>query len=605
LEKWEKNREALKRFFPDLEKKIAETAPEKLDIESSGSGEPTARLDGRYLHSARDPAREARRLAAAAGGEGADTAFALLGFGLGYMAEALAALYPSSILIIVEKRLSILRAAFECRDLGALFAKRLVFALGDNPDAVSAALLAAAPKKIKRVHSPALQGADGDFYREVERRIENWRSKDAVNEATLLRFGKRWVKNQAANLAAIRELPGVAELAGQFDFPVLLLAAGPSLNELAGKTAALRERCVVVAVDTALRFLQQERAPPDFAISVDPQYWNTRHLDRCLPEDTVLVAESAVYPAALRGRSPRRTFLCGSLYPLGGFIEARTGAKGRLGAGGSVASSAWDFAAALVSRAASPAMFIAGLDFAFPGFQTHYKGALFEEIALITAGRFSPAEDKSFHALRDAAPFFAVAADGGRVLTDRRLSLYASWFESRLLNLSGFRCARLSGRALAIKGMDTTGIEDVLALPPRRAEITRRTEEVLDGVFQKWDAGDAPRVRAERYDAAYSALLGGLEAAARLARSVLSEISAFERSNRSGGGRGGRGEDALVRKISALNDALLQSDVKAIAGFLFPPYRGAPPDSFSRYLEVTREIYSELSNCLDFILSQL
>jgi hypothetical protein len=596
-----KNMAALQRFFPVLEQKLSETAAEDIVIETAASGEATARFDGRYLHSARDPVREARRLAAAAAanaaGNTAETAFVLLGFGLGYTAEAAADLSPQSLIIVVEKRPGILRSAFECRDLSGLLAKRIVFVLGDDSAAINAALRTA-PKKLSLIRNSAMQAADCEFYREVERNIENWRTKEKVNEATLRRFGKRWIKNQAANLEAIRDLPGVGLLAGQFDFPVLLLAAGPTLSELKGKIAALKDRCIIAAVDTALRFLMYENAAPDFVVSVDPQYWNTRHLDRCLPEESVLVAESAVYPAVLRGRTAGRTFLCGSLYPLGSFIEVRTGAKGRLGSGGSVASAAWDFSAALISRAAAPSIFIAGLDLAFPDLATHYKGALFEESAHITANRFLPAETKSFHALQDGAPFFAKDADGNRVLTDTRLNLYASWFENRLANINNYRNSRLSSGGLAIKGLETVKIEDVLALPPCRAAIKSRIEQVLDDIFQKWNSKTEAEARALRYKEAYTALVNGLEAATQTARSVLSEISAFEQFNHFGDASK---EAALLRKIRPLNDSLLESEIKSIAGFLLPtPSAAAPPDNFKQYLSITRKIYTDMLDSLSF-----
>jgi hypothetical protein len=604
-----KNMTALQRFFPVLEQKLSETAAEDIVIETAASGEATARFDGRYLHSARDPVREARRLAAAAAanaaGSAAETAFVLLGFGLGYTAEAAADLSPQSLIIVVEKRPGILRAAFQCRDLSGLLAKRVIFVLGDDSAAINTALRTA-PKKLSIIRNSAVQAADCEFYREVERNIENWRTKEKVNEATLRRFGKRWIKNQAANLEAIRDLPGVGLLAGQFDFPVLLLAAGPTLSGLKGKIAALKDRCIIVAVDTALRFLMYEDAAPDaapnpapdFVVSVDPQYWNTRHIDRCLPEESVLIAESAVYPAVLRGRTAGRTFLCGSLYPLGSFIEARTGAKGRLGSGGSVASAAWDFSAALISRAAAPSIFIAGLDLAFPALATHYKGALFEESAHITANRFLPAETKSFHALQDAAPFFAKDADGNRVLTDTRLNLYASWFENRLANINNYRNSRLSSGGLAIKGLETVKIEDVLALPPCRAAIKSRIKQVLDDIFQKWNSKTEAKARALRYKTACTALVNGLEAAAQTARSVLSEISAFERCNHFGDLSK---EAALLKKIRPLNDSLLESEIKSIAGFLLPaPSAAAPPDNFKQYLSITRKIYTDMLESLSF-----
>jgi hypothetical protein len=610
VDRYEKNMAAARRFFPGIEQKIegVEAGPD-LVLEEAASGEPTARLGGRYIHSTRDPAREAARLVLAADGGGDGTrrqnrAFLLLGFGLGYAAEAAAELDPPPLVIAVEKRADVLRAAFETRDLTGILGSRLVFVLGDEPGAVTGALRIA-PKELSVVRNPALTAADAPFYRELERHIENWRTKDAVNEATLRRFGKRWVRNQAANLPAIRDLPGIGLLAGRFDFPVLLLAGGPTLDDLAGTVASLAERCVVVAVDTALRFLTREGVKPDFVVSVDPQYWNTRHLDRCRAEKSALVAEAACYPTVLRDRlgaagAGRPTFLCGAIYPISGFVERRVDLKGRLGSGGSVASSAWDFAASLAPPGAARPVFIAGLDLAFPRFATHYRGALFEERSLAAATRFLPAETLSFRALLDGAPFFAEAADGSPVLTDKRLALYASWFENRLRSPGCPASFRLSGRGLAINGMKTACIEEVLALPPCRDCITRRVEQVFSEIFEKWNDETERAARAGRYKAATDALNEGLAAALNAARSALTDIALLEHSTAR------ETREAALQRLNAVKTALLKSEVKAIAGFLRPASRPEPqsenPDGHGL---LTEDACKNLIACIDFTQASL
>jgi hypothetical protein len=585
---YRKNMEAARSFFPGLEQKIAgaEVGGDFV-LEEAVSGAPTARLGGRYLHSARDPEREAARLVAASGGTagGEGRAFLLLGFGLGYVAEAAAALRPRPLVIAVEKRTDVLRAAFEARDLTGVLGSGLVFVLGGDPAAVTEALRIA-PKELSLIRNPALTAADAGFYREVERYVENRRTKDAVNEATLRRFGKRWIRNQAANLWALRDLPGIERLAGRFDFPVLLLAAGPTLDELGWRIAPLADRCVVVAVDTALSFLRREGVRPDFTVSVDPQFWNARHLDRALPPESVLVAEGAVYPSVLRDRAGScgtpggAAFLCASLYPLSAFIERRVDVKGRLGAGGSVASAAWDFAVSLAPEGSARPVFVAGLDLAFPRLATHYRGALFEKRALSSATRFIPAETASFRALLDGYPFMAKAADGSPVLTDKRLCLYASWFESRLKARAGTHKRgnfRFSGKGLAINGFETARVEDVLALPPCREAISERLEEVLEEVFQQWNDNVERGARAARYEAARAALVAGLEAALKAP---------------------GQGASDPINAGTPPS-----GEIVSIAGFLrFPSRDAAGKKADGRLPEAA---YGELADCAAFTLSAL
>ena len=144
--------------------------------------------------------------------------------------------------------------------------------------------------------------------------------------------------------------------------PALVIAGGPSLDSLAPSLAALRERMVLVSVNTPLRACRERGVEPDFTVVVDPQFWASRSLDWTLAQDGVLVAEPSACPRIFR-RETERFFLCSSLFPLGETLEAAVGEKGRLGAGGSVSTSAWDLARLLGARP----LYAAGLDLGFPG----------------------------------------------------------------------------------------------------------------------------------------------------------------------------------------------------------------------------------------------
>jgi len=68
----------------------------------------------------------------------------------------------------------------------------------------------------------------------------------------------------------------------------------------------------------------------------------------------------------------------------------------------------------------------------------------------------------------------APSASSGTVLTDRRLSLYAAWFESTLRASPGVRSLRLFPEGLEIPGFEPAAAESLLALPERRGEIGER-----------------------------------------------------------------------------------------------------------------------------------
>ncbi|MDR2178003.1 MAG: DUF115 domain-containing protein [Treponema sp.] len=630
-------------LYPGLVEELEKDLPGPPDetggeprVEATPSGHPTLLVAGRHVHSPRDPVREAGRLveslhasARSPSGEAGTAPIVILGFGLGYSAEAAARAAPGRPLIIVEKRKETLRLALKVRDLESLLAKnRLVFVLGGNGNAAiqnALDLFKAAPEIIR---NRALMAADEEWYAVVEQGINAWLNRDKVNQATLRRFGRRWVRNLARNMEAIRDLPGISRLRGILavesagnpesgsGIPVFLAAAGPSLDGAGPLLGEIRKRCVVVAVDTSLRFMLDRGLDPDFAVVVDPQYWNFRHLDRCKAARTWLIAESAVYPAVLR-RQFRGTFLCRSQFPLGCFIEDRVDPKGALGAGGSVATSAWDFARVL----GAPAVWIAGLDLAFPGLKTHFRGALFETRSHAESDRFVPAETWSLRALRDGRPFLAASADGGQVLTDQRLSLYASWFAANFRKYPAFRSYRLvstrhsselcseHSSGIAIPGLESAGPEALLELPERREEI----DGLLEGIYARI-AEDFRLTAGEReqsYRAARLRLMDGLRTvageAAEAAALARNSLRRFEQ----GADQAAR-KEFILRKLDRTLRSITTSDVKEVAGFLFPSQEeftaedeGRSGEPFIRYLESSGRIYQALAEAASYQLEVL
>ncbi|MDR0403095.1 MAG: DUF115 domain-containing protein [Treponema sp.] len=612
---WEKNIAVLAARYPALAKQLEKTAraagPD-IRVESAVSGDPTLVVNGMHLHSNRDPLREGARQAEALA-EGAGKAnggfFVVLGFGLGYGAEAAAKLSGLPV-VVAERRPDLFRLALESRNMEEFLSPgKHILVIGGEPGGLTGALGILdqagikAPLVLKNRALVSASAEDREWYDDAERRIQVWASRNSINAATQRRFGKRWTKNLAANLTAIRDLPGAGGLSGCLEgtgIPVFLAAAGPSLDDIAPYAAALRERCLVVAVDTSLRFLLRLGIDPDFSVAVDPQFWNSRHLDR-LSSASALVAESAVYPPVLRPGGFRRRFLCRSLFPLGRFIEDRTDPKGALGAGGSVATTAWDFARLL----GPSAVWIAGLDLGFPGLKTHFRGALFEENAHAESTRFAPAETRSCLSLQSGFPFSAPSASGGRVLTDRRLSIYGAWFENRISQERTKRNYSLSGDGLAVRGLVPAAIEELLALPPRRDEIARILEESFGRIEREFAAPDEKAARERRYAEAFDRLADGL-AAVRDEANRAGKTAAG--APRAGPGRSER--EKILAALDAANKAVAANPVKDAAGFLFPPpetleARLTETDPWKRHLEFSALLYRELAAASDWTLNAL
>ncbi|MCL2831661.1 MAG: DUF115 domain-containing protein [Treponema sp.] len=620
-----------------------EINPADIIIEETRTGQPVLKIRGHYIHSPRDPVREAARQAEICFEAPEQGPVILLGFGLGYIADAVAdasaaaarnaktagagniktAAGISRPIIIVERRRELLRLALRHKDIGPFLTQnKVIFIIGRDSSQITGALslLGNTGGRPLVIKNRALTDLDEAFYNETGQKIQAWITRTEINTATLKRFGRRWVHNLSRNLDSIRDLPGISRLEGLLEginIPVFLAAAGPGLDTTGQYITQITKRCLVIAVDTSLRFLLKAGIQPDFAVSLDPQYWNFRHLDRTAVPGTCLIAESAVYPPCLR-QPFKKIYLCGSLFPIGRYIEDSVDPKGEVGSGGSVATAAWDFARIL----GAGTVWIAGLDLSFPDLKTHFRGALFEEKSHSQSNRFLPAETISVKALRDGSQFYGKNIQGNPVLTDQRLSIYAAWFENRFAMYPKVRNISLSAGGLAIKGLETGSMEDLLALPERRGEINSLLNKADSALQNEFYSVKETEARASRYEKARNSLIKGLqeiEKTAKQARNLaLAGIKTIRNRHRDAMDAGDTvdAEDAAVIKklfndLEKANLAITGSAVKEVAGFLFPDPVELEKKSASagspllRHLEYSANFYSALAEAANYNLRKV
>ena len=526
-----------------------------IEIMTTPSGAPTARRDGVFLHGRHDPARDAdgqvkREIDAAC------TAVIAVGFGLGYGPEAARRAFPSRPLLVVEPDAQVFGAAMGCRDLRRFIedpSVRLHVGMpAESLPAVLETLPLARPGFLRL--RPALH-ARPTLYRASEETIQSWLLRRDINVNTLNRFGRLWVRNLCRNMGEFLRCPGVAALHGIFEgLPALVVAGGPTLDAIAPRLAELRQRMLVVSVNTPLRACREQGVEPDFTTVVDPQYWASRSLDWTLARDGVLVAEPSASPRVFR-RDEERFFLCSSLFPLGETLETAVGEKGKLGAGGSVSTSAWDLARLLGARP----LYSAGLDLGFPGNRTHCRGAYTEAMWLSQADRFSPMETGSFRSLKDIGLFPARSAGGGSTPTDRRMLLYKWWFENQLLMHPDLRSYTLSTEGIAIEGMPPAALEDALALPVVRPEIDRRMRKVRE-IHDAQAGSEDARGRLAGAIGVLGRQLGDLEALALKGSARSRELGTLLKNRRDPG--------ACIRAMDAIDRGILSVSARSIAGFL-------------------------------------
>ena len=144
---------------------------------------------------------------------------------------------------------------------------------------------------------------------------------------------------------------------------------------------------------------------------------------------------------------------------------------GNLGAGGSVASSAWNLCCLLGAQN----IYFAGLDLSYPQGQTHIKGSSAEQTFHTGANRLVPVQKMNSSSRFGANPEYAFDYDGNQVLTDARMKMFAWWFESKIAACTTVKTYTLSRSSMRIPGVEFA--EDV---SPSTGSGTTGTAEIAE-----------------------------------------------------------------------------------------------------------------------------
>ncbi len=473
--------EARPRLAADLRALLAEAppagAPPAVEPATARDGAASLTVNGRWIHSSFAPAREAERLAAAIEGDADADGTLILGFGLGYVFEALEAAGEREAprpWVALSCHPAILQRALEQRS-GQWW-------LDHGPDRILPAWLPgllvpslqeAGIRRFALLRVPGETRLFPDVDDALQETIARYRERIDVNRNTLRRFGQLWVRNTIRSTGRFGVFAGIEPLMDiATGVPAVVCAAGPTLDDVLPELADAAKGAILIAVDTAVAALARHGITPDIAVISDPQYWNTRHLDRADGGGALLVAEPATHPRTLRlWRGPVR--MSASLFPLGAFFDRAADRTRKLGAGGSVTTSAWDLARLM----GTPSIALAGADLGFPRYQTHCRGSFFEGRLQARATRVNPAEHGMWQYLHGARATTVATAGGGSIPSDSRMQVYRSWFAEQSAQHPEVETVLLSSDSSAIAGVP---YEPLHAWYARHGSISAATDARTD-----------------------------------------------------------------------------------------------------------------------------
>lgn len=426
------------------------------------------------LHSAYNPSKEAQ---SAFNEQKQKSQIIFIGFGLGYhVIEAARLIQQKKLykkLILVEENPVFFFASMCILDWTCVFEiEDLVIAVGCPLDAITPLIettnhVNLGDEGLSDSHIftlPSFTLHSQSYSQNLIKLIERNKTKNQINAATYKKFGKLWTSNSKANLENIKKCAFVSQIdKSSFSSDFLLVGAGPSLQQILPHLKQLQKKMIIVCVETALHSLLKNDVEPDFIIITDPQYWAYRHISGLKSKSSILIAPLSVHPAVFRFEC-KEILLCSDMFWVSQFFEEKIGSFGDLGAGGSVASSAWNFCHLMGAKN----IYLAGLDLSFPSKQTHIKGSSAEQKFYTVNSRLNSTDKLSCTSMYSAKPEYGENYNHQKVLTDSRMKMFAWWFESRIASCPEVKTHSLCPQSLMIPGVDYIDVEQVLKISENR-----------------------------------------------------------------------------------------------------------------------------------------
>ncbi len=433
-----RNLEVLREYSPELSDKFGSMTDEDRDeefpdlsfeIRTAKNGQLTmVALNGDAeipLHSTYDPDREADDQVRGVLKDDRRNYFVQLGFGLGYALEKLLEeVDEKTKILVVEPHFASFRQALAARDLtGILSDPRTVLVFGTRIEDGLAAFM-------KRYHLADCRGVgfmehagrtnlpSGDFWHSFLERLKALMVTSGGNLQTLMTMAWQYQKNTMMSIGKVADHPPVRTLFNVFDGkPALIVSAGPSLEKNIDQIAELRDKVVLIAVDTTLRPLLKKGIEPDLVCTGDPQEANWRHLRGTETTRAHLVAEPMTHYSSLQ-HFTSRLFIASYGDKVMSWVSKFIPEVGYVMCWGSVATMAFDLARKM---GCDPIVFV-GQDLSFPGDRTYVKGTYFEEEDNLDLSVEAFEKRQSTYKLTDIY--------GEPVKTNRQMFAYKEWFRT-------------------------------------------------------------------------------------------------------------------------------------------------------------------------------
>jgi hypothetical protein len=273
-------------------------ADESINVVKAKSGHDTIEVikDGRpvYLHSKYDPEEEAERIVNQYKNVEEYQHVFFYGVGMGYHIEAFLKRYPHVSFTIHEPNVEIAYHYLSHKKLSNLPVSSLKdFHVETTPEETSIYLQQFANNLHNKhlfICLPSYERIYKEKYQQFSEKFKERILNKRDNVRTNLAFEKRWTINSMLNFKKVLSTPNILHDISKDQFkdrPVLLVAAGPSLEEEIEYIRQIKEngQAYVFAVGSANKALIQHNIYPDAVCTYDPQSHNDRVFSEIIEAD--------------------------------------------------------------------------------------------------------------------------------------------------------------------------------------------------------------------------------------------------------------------------------------------------------------------------------
>lgn len=412
-----------------------------------------------FLHSAYDPEKEANALINEIKKEtekDLDLVF-IFGIGAGYLINAFKKLNIN--IAVIEPSIKFFNLLIDNFKLDKILEDNITFFIGgDDIEDIEKFISLTNTKKVKFFITRSyatLFNEEALFY---QQKVLSIVDKKIININTISRFDKLWAYNIASNVAKISTHYGVNKFFYKYkNIPAIIVSAGPSLEKNIRKLKEIKNKALIIAVDTAMKPLFSHNISPHFIITIDPQKKNSKYFRNVNFKESVLIAESSVDKEAIDSFNGAIYFI-NSIFPLAKYFMEELGDRGDITTGGSVSTAAYDFA---IRIGANPIIMV-GLDLSFPNYQTHIKGSYHEENFFTEIYKLDSYDSRIYKVLIAGNLREEKNIYNEKVWTDSRFDMYKNWYEEQREKNNKIKFYNATEGGIIINGMENIKLEELI-----------------------------------------------------------------------------------------------------------------------------------------------